>query len=116
MSRKGNCWDNAPMESFWSTLKRECVTGVFNSRDEARAAIFDYVMTFYNRTRRHSTLNYMSPLQFEQHFSETTQLSVKTGDCQLSVKTGDCHYAQNAISACSISHYFCRRMDAMDND
>lgn len=61
MSRTGNCLDNAPMESFWATLKRECADQVFASRAEARAAIFRYVMGFYNRTRRHSALGYQSP-------------------------------------------------------
>ena len=61
MSRTGNCLDNAPMESFWATLKRECADLVFASRAEARAAIFRYVMGFYNRTRRHSALGYQSP-------------------------------------------------------
>ena len=81
MSRKGDCWDNAPMESFWATLKRECVTDIFASRTEARAVIFDYVMSFYNRRRRHSSLGYLSPLHFETQY-ETNLLSVKTGDCQ----------------------------------
>lgn len=80
MSRKGDCWDNAPMESFWATLKRECVTDTFASRDEARAVIFDYVMSFYNRRRRHSSLGYLSPEHFEAQY-ETNLLSVKTGDC-----------------------------------
>jgi putative transposase len=79
MSRTGNCLDNAPIESFWSTLKRECATGVFATRAEARASIFDYIMTFYNRTRRHSTLGYLSPEQFEKQFLETKIVSVKTG-------------------------------------
>lgn len=68
MSRKGNCWDNAPIESFWATLKRECVTYCFANRAEARAVIFDYVMSFYNRRRRHSSLGYLSPLQFEEQY------------------------------------------------
>ena len=61
MSRTGNCLDNAPMESFWATLKRECADQVFASRAEARAAIFRYVMGFYNQRRRHSALGYQSP-------------------------------------------------------
>jgi transposase InsO family protein len=66
MSRTGNCLDNAPMESFWATLKRECADLVFASHHQARTAIFSYIMTFYNRTRRHSALGYLSPLEFEQ--------------------------------------------------
>jgi len=68
MSRKGNCWDNAPMESFWATLKRECVIDTFASRTEARAVIFDYVMGFYNRRRRHSSLGYLNPEHFEAQY------------------------------------------------
>ncbi len=66
MSRSGNCYDNAAMESFWSTLKQELVyRRVFATRAQARQAIFDYIETFYNRQRLHSTLNYMSPVDFE---------------------------------------------------
>ena len=66
MSRKGNCWDNAPMESFFATLKKELVhQTVFATRAEARASIFEYVETFYNRVRRHSSLGYLSPVEFE---------------------------------------------------
>ncbi len=54
MSRSGNCLDNAPMESFWATLKRECAVGVFASQAHVRTAIFSYIMGFYNRQRRHS--------------------------------------------------------------
>lgn len=61
MSRTGSCLDNAPMESFWATLKRECADRVFPSRNEARAEIFRYIMGFYNRRRRHSSLGYRSP-------------------------------------------------------
>jgi transposase InsO family protein len=65
MSRKGNCYDNAAMESFWSTLKHELVyRQVFATRAQARQAIFDYIETFYNRQRLHSTLNYMSTVDF----------------------------------------------------
>lgn len=79
MSRTGECLDNAPIESFWSTLKRECANQVFDTREQARVAIFDYVMVFYNRTRRHSALGYISPEQFENQFYETTFLSTKVG-------------------------------------
>ena len=68
MSRTGECWDNAPMESFWATLKRECATTLFETRSQAQAAIFEYVMVFYNRTRRHSRLGYLSPAAFEAQF------------------------------------------------
>jgi putative transposase len=66
MSRKGDCWDNAPMESFFHTLKTELVMHCnYKTRDEARASLFDYMEVFYNRQRRHSTLNYEAPLVFE---------------------------------------------------
>ena len=68
MSRRGNCWDNAPMESFWATLKRECADVVFASHTQARTEIFAYIMGFYNRQRRHSTLHYVSPCTFESQF------------------------------------------------
>jgi transposase InsO family protein len=66
MSRTANCLDNAPMESFWATLKRECADEVFASHDQARTAIFGYIMAFYNRVRKHSALGYLSPIAFEQ--------------------------------------------------
>jgi putative transposase len=67
MSRKGNCWDNAVVESFFSTLKQELVyRRCFKSHDDARIAIFDFIEAFYNRTRLHSTLGYLSPMQYEQ--------------------------------------------------
>ena len=68
MSRTGNCWDNAPMESFWATLKRECADFVFSSLAHARTEIFGYIMGFYNRVRRHSALGYLSPNDFQQQF------------------------------------------------
>ena len=68
MSRKGNCYDNAAMESFWSTLKQELIyRRQFKTRDEARQAIFDFIEVFYNRQRLHSSLDYRSPLDFETH-------------------------------------------------
>jgi putative transposase len=67
MSRKGNCWDNAPAESFFGTLKTELVGDrVFPSRDVARTEVFEYIEAFYNRTRRHSSLQYVSPVEFER--------------------------------------------------
>jgi putative transposase len=67
MSRKGNCWDNAPMESFFATLKKELVHQEFYAtRGEARRSVFRYIETFYNRVRRHSALNYLSPDQYEE--------------------------------------------------
>jgi len=70
MSRTGDCYDNAAMESFFSTLKGEWVErSAFQSRQEARQAIFEYIECFYNRVRRHSTLNYLSPVAYEQQMS-----------------------------------------------
>jgi putative transposase len=66
MSRKGNCYDNAAMESFWSTLKLELVyRHDFQTRAQAQREIFDYIEVFYNRQRSHSALNYLSPVDFE---------------------------------------------------
>lgn len=66
MSRKGNCYDNAAMESFWSTLKLELVyRRNFPTRQHARTAIFDFIEGFYNTKRSHSALNYFSPVDFE---------------------------------------------------
>jgi len=67
MSRKGNCYDNACMESFFHTLKTELIRGErFRTRDEARLSIFEYVEVFYNRIRRHSALGYKSPAEYER--------------------------------------------------
>lgn len=67
MSRKGNCWDNAPTESFFNSLKNERVHGRrYCTRREAITDLFDYIEVFYNRTRRHSTLGSRSPIQFMQ--------------------------------------------------
>jgi putative transposase len=67
MSRSGNVWDNAAMESFFSSLKTERIgKKVYRSRDAARADVFDYIERFYNPVRRHSTLGYLSPLEFER--------------------------------------------------
>ena len=66
MSRVGDCYDNAPKESFWATLKKELVSDqTFATREEARAAIFEYIEVFYNRQRLHSSLGFLSPEQFE---------------------------------------------------
>jgi putative transposase len=66
MSRKGNCYDNATMESFWSTLKQELIyRHHFHTRDQARQAIFEFIEVFYNRQRLHSSLGYRSPIDFE---------------------------------------------------
>jgi putative transposase len=67
MSRAGEVWDNSAMESFFSSLKTErTARKVYRSREQARADVFDYVERFYNPTRRHSTLGYVSPIEFEK--------------------------------------------------
>ena len=66
MSRVGNCYDNAVMESFFATLKTECVTAPFETRAMARTTIFEYIEVWYNRQRLHSTLGYLSPVEFER--------------------------------------------------
>jgi transposase InsO family protein len=67
MSRRADCWDNAPMESFFASLKKELVhDAAFATRAEARAAIVEYIEVFYNSQRRHSSLGYVSPAEYEQ--------------------------------------------------
>ena len=68
MSRKGDCWDNAVVESFFATLKTELLDQeIFRTRAQARAEIFEYIEVWYNRQRRHSTLGYVSPAEFERN-------------------------------------------------
>ena len=67
MSRSGNVWDNAAMESFFSSLKTERIARkTYRTRNQAKAEVFDYIERFYNPTRRHSTLGYLSPIDFER--------------------------------------------------
>ncbi len=71
MSRKGNCWDNAPTESFFHTLKTEHIYfESFATKEEARESIFEYIEVFYNRERLHSTLGYKSPVDLEREFAK----------------------------------------------
>ena len=70
MSRRGDCWDNAAMESFFSSLKSERIyRRMYRNREEARADVFDYIERFYNPRRRHSTLGYLSPMEYEKQAS-----------------------------------------------
>jgi len=79
MSRKGNCWDNAVAESFFATLKTECVyPRRFATRAEARETIFEFIEVFYNRRRRHSTIGYVSPVDFEMMFKQETSRETAT--------------------------------------
>lgn len=69
MSRKDNCWDNAPMESFWGKLKQEWLNGKhFRTREEAKSAVFEYIWIFYNRKRIHEANGYLTPEEYyERH-------------------------------------------------
>jgi putative transposase len=83
MSHPGNCYENAEMESFWSTLKTECVyRGRYQTRQEAHLVVFSYIEGFYNRRRLHSSLGYRSPEEYEAQFrtqSTYPSTSEKTG-------------------------------------
>jgi len=71
MSGVGQCWDNAPVESLFGRLKCELGVEVFGTRDQARAVLFEYLEVFYNRVRRHSSLGFVSPAEFERAHSQT---------------------------------------------
>lgn len=78
MSRRGNCWDNAVAESFFSTLKTELVHNViFLTHDTAKNAIAEWIEMFYNSNRRHSSLGYATPLEFEQRYYEREELELR---------------------------------------
>lgn len=80
MSRKADCWDNAPMESFFHTLKTELVVHCdYQTREQARSSLFEYMEVFYNRQRRHSTLDYKSPLEFETQHQPLNKASTGRG-------------------------------------
>lgn len=71
MSRRGNCYDNAPVESFFASLKRELVhRAAFATREEARATVFEWIAVWYNRKRMHSSLGYVSPEQYEEQYNQ----------------------------------------------
>lgn len=76
MSRRGNCYDNAVAESFFKTFKRECVKKqIYLTREEAQSDIFYYIEMFYNSTRRHSYLGYISPNEFEKRYNEKLNMA-----------------------------------------
>ena len=68
MSEVAQCWDNAPVESFFGRLKTELAPAVFATRDQARAELFEYLEVFYNRVRLHSSLGFVSPTEFERAY------------------------------------------------
>jgi len=84
MSRRGNCWDNAVAESFFSSLKSEQIKKrIYQTRAEAKSEIFDYIEGFYNRVRRHKHLDQLSPLEFErQRQTALRKVSTGLGECQ----------------------------------
>jgi len=75
MSRKGDCWDNAPMESFWGTLKNERVHHrKFETREQEKQEIAEYIEVFYNRQRKQKRLGYLSPAKFTQQYQQHCSL------------------------------------------
>jgi putative transposase len=83
ISRRGNCWDNAVAESFFSNLKSEKIKKwIYKTRQEARSEVFEYIEGFYNPVRRHKHLDQLSPLEFERR-----QIAL----CRVSTKLGECH-------------------------
>jgi len=73
MSRKGNCWDNAVAESFWATLKRELTDDMtWQSKAELEAALFEYIEVYYNRKRLHSSIDYMTPEEYDSCYLRDT--------------------------------------------
>jgi putative transposase len=76
MSRKANCWDNSVAESFFATLKKQVVYGTrFKTRDQARLVVFEYLEGYYNRVRRHSTLNWLTPIEFEDLYAKRSEVA-----------------------------------------
>ncbi len=74
MSRRGNCWDNAVAESFFATLKKQTVHGeYFPTHEQATKVIFEYIEAYYNRTRRHSTNGWISPVNFERLYYQSLE-------------------------------------------
>ena len=74
MSRKGNCWDNAPIERFFSSLKREWTSDrLYRTRQEAIADVREYVVVYYNSKRLHSTLGYKTPMDYEKDLSKVSE-------------------------------------------
>jgi transposase InsO family protein len=79
MSRKGNCWDNAVMERFFGSLKSERINHKsYKTREDARKDVIDYIEMFYNSRRLHSTLNYKTPMKYEENYYVSQNLSTFT--------------------------------------
>jgi putative transposase len=77
MSRRANCWDNAVAESFFATLKKQAIHGIrFATRKQARAVVFEYIAGYYIRVRRHSTLNRLTPIEFENLYMKASEVAV----------------------------------------
>ncbi len=76
MSRKGNCYDNACIESFHSVIKKELIFHEkYKTRDQAKKSIVEYIVSFYNYKRTHSFTNYMSPIAYEKHYYKVLQIA-----------------------------------------
>ena len=89
MSAKGCCWDNAVAESFFHSLKTECVyLQEFETREQACDSVFDYIEVFYNRRRRHSSADYLAPLAYEQQHYKKNQQAVGDGPQPVSTSGG----------------------------
>lgn len=96
MSRKGNCWDNAVVESFFHSMKVEAIFGdTFKTRDQARVAVFDWIECFYNVKRRHSSLGYVSPAEFELKHATGHH-----GELSIGGASGGSHITHLARAAC----------------
>lgn len=95
MSRSGNVWDNAAMERFFSSMKTERIGRMtYRTRNHAKADAFDYIERFYNPTRRHSTLGYLSPIDFEQQAQALNLVPIKPAAAQALKASVRCHVAE----------------------
>jgi transposase InsO family protein len=110
MSRRGNCYDNAVMEAFFSSLKSE-VADRFDSCGLAKMALFDYIEVFYNQRRRHSTLDYISPAAFERRAAMDAAVPVDAKNAPI----GTWKTAQNAVSHSAHSPCSCSRKEPRTN-
>ena len=100
MSRRGNCWDNAPTESFFAGLKKEMVYRTrFETREQARSAVFSWIEVWYNRKRRHSTLGYLSPEAFERKHQQEQAEAIAAQAASLPEPSRDASGASYAAAA-----------------